>query len=115
MIKLKRAYDAPAAADGCRVLVDRPWPRGVAKAKARVDLWLKEVAPSDALRKSFGHDPKKWPEFRRKYAAELAGKKELLARLKELEREHGTLTLLFAAKDVERNNAVALSGLLSRR
>jgi len=115
MIQLKRAYEAAEGADGYRVLVDRLWPRGVTKAKARVDLWLKEVAPSDAARKSFGHDPEKWGEFQRRYGRELDEKADLLRRLKELEREHKTLTLLFAAKDEERNNAVVLKARLAGR
>lgn len=114
MIKLKRAYDAPTPSDGCRVLVDRLWPRGVTKAKAKIDLWLKDVAPSDALRKSFGHDPEKWPAFKKEYASELSGKKDLLKQLKSLEREHKTLTLVFAAKDAGRNNAVVLRSRLQR-
>ena len=114
MIKLKRAYDAPAAGDGFRVLVDRLWPRGVTKTKAKIDLWLKDIAPSDALRKSFGHEPEKWPAFKKEYGSELIGKKELLKRLKALEREHKTLTLVFAAKDAERNNAVVIRSRLAR-
>jgi uncharacterized protein YeaO (DUF488 family) len=82
MIKLKRAYDPPEQADGFRVLVDRIWPRGVKKEELALDLWLKEVAPSSSLRKWFGHDPHKWPEFRRRYEAELKEKGELIASLK---------------------------------
>ncbi len=111
-IRVKRVYEPPSAADGFRVLVDRLWPRGVSKAAAKVDLWLKDVAPSDALRKSFGHEPERWPAFRRDYKRELAGKKEPVAQLRRLAREHGTLTLLFGAKDKERNNARVLAEVL---
>lgn len=114
MIRIKRAYEAPSKADGVRVLVDRLWPRGVTKAKARVDLWLKDVAPSDALRKWFGHEPERWPQFKKRYAAELKSHAGALKTLRALERERGTLTLLFAAKDEEHNNAVALRERLSR-
>lgn len=111
MIKLKRAYDPPEQADGFRVLVDRIWPRGVKKEELALDLWLKEVAPSSSLRKWFGHDPHKWPEFRLRYEAELKEKGELIASLKE-KSDQDTLTLVFSAKDVEHNNAVALKRYL---
>ena len=114
MIELKRAYDAPEESDGLRVLVDAIWPRGVSKEDAGVDLWLKEVAPSKELRKWFGHDPERWDEFRRRYAAELKEVLPLLRRvISFLEEEHGTVTLVFAAKDEEHNNAVALRKLLA--
>ena len=117
--KVKRVYEAPSPDDGFRVLVDRLWPRGLSKSTARVDLWLKEVAPSDALRRWFGHDPRRWEEFRRRYFAELEGKKDLVRVLIDAEREHGTVTLLYSARDALRNNAVALleylQGELSRR
>ena len=112
MLKLKRIYEKPAAGDGARVLVDRLWPRGVSKAAARLDLWLKDIAPSDALRKWFGHEPAKWSEFQKRYAAELKGKAALLQELRELEKREGTVTLLFGAKDPERNQAVVLKRLL---
>lgn len=115
MIRTKRIYEAPAADDGLRVLVDRLWPRGVSRKKARLDLWLREVAPSDALRKRFAHRPEKWPEFRKRYAAELRGKKAILAQLRRAEREHGTVTLLYAARNEKHNNAIALAGFLRRR
>ena len=111
-VKLKRVYEPAAPADGKRVLVDRLWPRGVAKAKAGIDLWLKEAAPSTELRKWFAHDPEKWPEFQMRYRAELKGS-AALATLRELARE-GDLTLLYAAKDQEHNEAVVLQRLLSR-
>jgi uncharacterized protein YeaO (DUF488 family) len=115
-IKLKRVYEAPAASDGMRILVDRLWPRGIAKDKAKVDLWLKEIAPSDRLRKRFHGHPEDWDEFRSAYAAELKGE-EAGAAVKEL-RGHlrkGAVTLLYAARDEEHNNAVALKQWLTRR
>lgn len=111
-INLKRAYETATPGDGYRVLVDRLWPRGISKEKARIDLWLKDIAPSDDLRKWFGHDPERWPEFRVKYRHELAGRKELLEELKRLELEHKTITLVYAAKDETRNNAVVLKDVL---
>jgi uncharacterized protein YeaO (DUF488 family) len=112
MIRLKRVYDKPAREDGHRVLVDRLWPRGMKKEAAKVDLWMKDVAPSDALRKSYSHDVNKWPDFQTKYRAELKNKKELLKELKEMEKKRGTLTLLFGAKDEEHNQAVVLAKVL---
>ncbi|MCL6480445.1 MAG: DUF488 family protein [Firmicutes bacterium] len=112
MLNVKRIYDRPARTDGYRVLVDRLWPRGLARPRARVDLWLREVAPSHALRKQFGHRPDRWKEFQRRYAEELKSKQALLEHLRQLEREHGTVTLLFAARDKRRNNAVALARIL---
>jgi uncharacterized protein YeaO (DUF488 family) len=109
---LKRAYEAPADSDGTRVLVDRLWPRGVSKAKARIDVWLKEVAPSTQLRKWFGHDPEKWPEFQQRYRAELKGS-AALAELRKLVRQ-GHVTLVYGAKDEEHNDAVVLAKLLRR-
>lgn len=111
MIKLKRVYDPPGKEDGFRVLVDRVWPRGVKKEALALDLWLKEVAPSGQLRKWFGHDPAKWPEFRKRYEAELKEKKEEIGLLKE-RCDSGSLTLVFSARDIEHNNAVALKKYL---
>lgn len=112
-VKVKRVYDAPAKADGHRVLVDRVWPRGVSKETAAVDEWLKSVAPSTELRKWFGHDPDKWDEFRRRYFAELdagpEGLDELLARAVA-----GPVTLVYSARDTDRNQAVALKQWLER-
>lgn len=113
MIKLKRIYEPFDEKDGYRVLVDRLWPRGVSKQKARLDLWEKEIAPSTELRKWFGHDPKKWPEFQKKYQKELSTKKELLLKLKKLAKEHKQMTLLYAARDTEHNEAVVLLGTLN--
>ena len=111
MITIKRIYDQPDPEDGRRVLVDRLWPRGLAKEKARVDDWLKEIAPSEELRKWFGHDPEKWDEFRRRYREELLAHGELLDRLRE-QAKKGRVTLLFAARDAEYNNAVVLQEIL---
>src|SRR6266446_6229845 len=97
-VSLKRAYDPPSKAGGARVLVDRIWPRGLSKEKARVDLWLKEIAPSTELRKWFGHDPAKWDEFRRRYRAELKGNEEQVSRLQDA-MEKGPVTLLYGARD----------------
>ncbi|MEO8955911.1 MAG: DUF488 domain-containing protein [Ktedonobacteraceae bacterium] len=112
-IMLKRVYDEVAEDDGKRVLVDRLWPRGLSKERARVDLWLKEVAPSSELRKWFGHEPEKFAEFRRRYEAELdtGNAQTKLAELRDMaKREH--ITLVFAAHDAEHNNAVVLRDLL---
>jgi uncharacterized protein YeaO (DUF488 family) len=111
MIKIKRAYDAPSEQDGCRVLVDRIWPRGLKKEDASIDRWLKAVAPSAELRQWFEHDPQKWRDFCRRYAAELRDKEDEISFLKEQSRK-GTLTLVFAARDTEHNNAVALKRYL---
>ena len=111
-VALKRAYEAASDSDGTRVLVDRLWPRGVPKARARIDVWLKDVAPSTQLRKWFGHDPDKWTEFQRRYRAELKGS-EALAELRKLARE-GHVTLVYGAKDEEHNDAVVLAKLLRR-
>ena len=112
MLKLKRIYEAPQASDGCRILVDRVWPRGVSKERADIALWLKEVAPSTALRKWFGHDPERWPEFQKRYGQELRGRPGLTSRIQQLEKEHGVVTLLFSARDEKRNQAVALRDFL---
>ena len=112
MIRVKRVYEESAKDDGYRILVDRLWPRGLTKEKAHVDLWRKEIAPSDALRKWFGHEPEKWPAFEKKYRAELAKKKELFAEIKRLEKEHGKVTLLFGTKDEKQNEAVVLASML---
>lgn len=109
---LKRIYDPPAAADGKRVLVDRVWPRGVTKDEAKLDLWLKDVAPSTALRKWFGHVPARWPAFRERYRLELADNPALEA-LKTLARTEKRVTLLYAARDTQHNQAVVLHELLA--
>ena len=111
-VNLKRAYDPPARTDGKRILIDRLWPRGVSKARARIDLWLKDVAPSTELRKWFGHDPEKWPDFRKRYRAELKGN-PALAELKALARQ-GSITLVYSARDELHNDAVVLKAILAR-
>lgn len=110
-ILIKRIYEPEAKSDGVRVLVDRLWPRGIAKESANLDLWLPDLGPSTGLRKWFNHDPAKWDEFRRRYHAELKEKMELVAELKERGRE-GTVTLLYSAKDEAHNQAVALQEYL---
>jgi uncharacterized protein YeaO (DUF488 family) len=112
MIKIKRIYDKASQEDGFRILVDRLWPRGMSKDKAKIDLWMKEVAPSDDLRKWFSHDPQKWEEFKKRYQVELREKQELLHKIKHAEKENGTVTILYSARDVEHNQAVALVSLL---
>jgi len=115
MIRIARVYQTPGKGDGWRVLVDRLWPRGLKKEAARADEWMKEIAPSDGLRKWFGHQPQRWPEFQKRYRAELARKNELLEKLQQAEKKHGTVTLLFGAKDQEHNQAVVLRDFLSAR
>ena len=112
-IHLKRAYDKPARSDGQRILVDRLWPRGVSKAEARIDLWLKEIAPSTELRKWFDHDAGKWREFKIRYFRELSAHADLLGELAGKARA-GSVTLVFAAKNEEFNNAVAIKEYLGK-
>jgi uncharacterized protein YeaO (DUF488 family) len=113
MIRLKRAYEPASKGDGLRVLVERLWPRGVSKQKAKIDLWLKDLAPSTELRQWYGHDPARWPQFRKRYQAELKAQGDLLALLKYVTEEK-TVTFVYAASDEERNSAVALKELLER-
>jgi uncharacterized protein YeaO (DUF488 family) len=110
-IKLKRAYERPTGADGTRILVDRLWPRGVKKVEAAIDEWIKDIAPSTALRKWFGHDPARWEEFRRRYTAEVHRHPDQLSRLRMLARQ-GPITLVFSAHDEVHNDAVALRDVL---
>ena len=111
-IRVKRIYDPPAESDGCRVLIDRLWPRGIKKSDARIAHWAKDLAPSTELRRWFAHDAAKFPEFQRRYVAELAAKQQLIDEL--LQRAGtGTLTLLFAARDRDCNHAVVLRDYLS--
>jgi len=110
-LRIKRVYEEPGEDDGKRILVDRLWPRGMSKEKARVDLWLKEVAPSNELRKWFAHDPEKWSEFERKYIEELKTVGEPLALLRQ-QVSQGKVTLLYGARDEEHNEAVVLLGIL---
>ncbi len=110
-IRIKRTYEPPSARDGARVLVDRIWPRGLKKSDAAISRWLKEIAPSTALRTWFGHDPARWEEFRRRYQAELEGKGALLEELREMATER-PLTLLYSARDEAHNQAVVLREML---
>lgn len=110
-IQIKRAYEAAAASDGKRVLVDRLWPRGVSKLEAQLSLWAKEVSPSNALRETFHHDPSRFADFVRAYHAELAANPQALAPLRELA-HHGRLTLVYASRDPAHNNAVVLRDFL---
>ncbi|HXX81678.1 MAG TPA: DUF488 domain-containing protein [Thermodesulfovibrionales bacterium] len=114
MIKLKRIYDPFSREDGKRVLVDRLWPRGIKKEDAHIDEWLRDIAPSDTLRKWFSHDPSRWEEFKKRYNAELKDKRKLLEELLADSRK-GTVTLLFGAKDIERNNAVVIKEALEKK
>ena len=111
--RMKRVYENPAPEDGFRILVDRLWPRGVSKEKAAVDLWLKEIAPSDGLRKWFSHDPRKWTEFMKRYHRELAAKEDLITVVENKVRD-GNVTLLYGAADREHNNAAALQAYLEK-
>lgn len=113
MIQIKRVYEPYNHSDGFRILVDRLWPRGVSKEKAHADLWLKEIAPSNELRTWFGHDPKKWDEFEKRYKEELKEKEPLISQLKELEKEHKQVTLIYGAKDTEHNQAIVLAKVLA--
>jgi uncharacterized protein YeaO (DUF488 family) len=116
MVKLKRVYEEPSPDDGYRILVDRLWPRGIKKSAAGLSAWLKDLAPSDELRRWFSHNPQRWPEFRQRYLQELEDPakaplvKDLLDRVRQ-----GTVTLVFAAKDEERNNAVVMKTFLEDR
>ena len=114
MIQIKRAYDTPELADGARLLVDRLWPRGVKKEQLLLNEWYRDAAPSNELRKWFGHDPAKWEEFKRRYFLELDQKPEVWRRLVEAARA-GNTTLLYAAQDREHNNAVALKAYLETK
>jgi len=115
-IRLKRVYEPPAASDGTRVLVDRLWPRGISKDKARIDLWLKDIAPSGALRKRFHNKPEDWDAFCEAYYSELRGAAAHAAAEDLIERLHsGPITLLYAARSEQRNNAVALKAWIERQ
>ena len=113
MIKIKRVYEAPARGDGERILVDRLWPRGLSKQSAAVDVWMKDLGPSHELRKWFGHDPRRWTEFRRRYLAELQPKRDALMVIAR-KATRGPVTLLFGARDCEHNQAVVLKGMIGR-
>ena len=113
-VKLKRAYDSVGSGDGTRILIDRLWPRGVRKADAAIDLWAKDLAPSTALRKWFGHDPARWNEFRRRYSEEIHQHQDRLGELRALA-QGGRITLVFAAHDEAHNDAVVLREILLGR
>jgi uncharacterized protein YeaO (DUF488 family) len=113
MINLKRAYEAASKKDGVRILVERLWPRGVSKQKAKIDLWLKDFAPSPELRKWYGHDPDKWTTFRKQYWAELKELGDTLALLQYVSQEK-TVTFVYAASDEERNSAVVLKEFVEK-
>ena len=113
-IRLKRAYQPAAADDGARILVDRLWPRGLKKSDAAIERWLKDIAPSTALRQWFAHDPARWPEFRRRYAAEIRRHPDQFAELRAIAGK-GPVTLIFSARDELRNDAVVLRNVLLGR
>lgn len=111
-IRLKRAYETAESSDGVRILVDRIWPRGISKDSARIDLWLKDIAPSTLLRKWFGHDPAKWTEFRERYFLELRNNSEAVEQLKQ-QTSRGLVTFVYGAKDLEHNHALVLKDYLA--
>ena len=113
-IKLKRVYEPPEEADGYRILVERLWPRGVSKDRAKANLWLRDAGASPGLRTWFGHDPRKWEEFRRRYFDEIQSRPAVIRELADAIRTHDTVTFLFAAHDTEHNNAVALKEFLEK-
>ncbi len=112
LIKIKRIYDKPSQDDGIRILVDRLWPRGLKKENAKIDMWIRDIAPSTELRKWFNHQSSKWQEFKQRYFKELEKKNHLIETLLKKEKEKGTITLLYAARDEKYNNAVALKEYL---
>ena len=113
-ITIKRVYEEPSKEDGKRILIDRLWPRGLTKEKAKIDLWLKNIAPSTDLRKWFGHDVAKWQEFKKRYVAEIKKNIQVLSELEE-ELKKGKSTLVYAAKDEEHNDAVVLKEYLEKK
>ena len=114
MIRIKRIYEDSMKSDGYRILVDRLWPRGISKERAKADLWLKEVTPSDQLRKWYSHDPEKWIEFQKQYKKELKDKSEELSKIKKIEKEKKVVTLLYAAKDKKLTHAIVLQKILGK-
>lgn len=114
MIRLKRVYEPWNNKDGYRILVDRLWPRGLTKQKAHIDLWLKDIAPSNALRKWFAHDPKKWKEFKKKYANELQGNAAEVQKLRSILEKQKTMTLVYGAKDEVHNQALVIAAHLNK-
>ncbi len=113
MIKIKRIYDPASPEDGKRVYIDRLWPRGMKKEEVKIDEWVKEISPSDTLRKWFGHDPSKYAEFKRRYAKELEKHSEILERIRK-KGKRGIVTLLFSARDAEHNNATVMKEILTK-
>lgn len=114
-IELKRVYLPPSRGDGFRLLVDRVWPRGLTKEKAAVDYWLRDIAPTTALRQWYGHQPEKWPEFKRRYLTELGSNRDATRELVNIVNAHRHVSILFGARDEERNQAVVIAGYLKRR
>ena len=114
-VKIKRIYEPPAPGDGCRILVDRIWPRGMSKQDASISLWLKTVAPSTELRKWFGHSPDRWQEFRQRYLEELNSKDDKLVIIRDKLQTMQNVTLLYSAKDTEHNQAVVLLEYLTEK
>ncbi len=115
LIKIKRVYNPPDKNDCFRILVDRLWPRGMSKDKAALDLWMKEVAPSNELRQWFSHEPEKWEEFQKRYEKELSTKRVLTDQIKKIEKERSTITLVYSARDTEHNNAATLKAILEQK
>ncbi len=113
-VRVKRIYEPPAPADGYRLLVDRLWPRGVSKKSASLDAWMKEVAPSSELRAWFGHDASRWQEFKQRYAVELGTRQDLVAEILSLARDR-PVTLIYSARDIDHNQAVALAEYLASK
>ncbi len=113
MIKIKRIYEPASADDGKRIYIDRLWPREMKKEEVKIDEWLKEISPSDILRKWFGHDPSRYEEFKKRYIKELGPHSQILERIKK-EGKRETVTLLFSAKDVEHNNATVLQEIIGK-
>lgn len=114
IVRIKRVYDDRSDDDGFRILVDRVWPRGVSKEKSAIDIWMREVAPSDSLRKWFGHEAPKWEEFKKRYTKEIESSKEF-DKLFSIVKKKGTVTLVYSAKDPEHNQAVVLKELIEKR
>ncbi len=114
MLRLKRAYEREVPSDGRRILVDRLWPRGLSKQKAAIDEWMKEIAPSTELRRWFGHNPRKWPDFQRRYRRELGAQAHLVRRIATLA-SRGRVTLVFGARDEVHNDAVVLAAVVRAR
>ena len=113
-VALKRVYNEPAESDGTRILVDRLWPRGLTKEKAKIDVWLKEIAPSTELRKWFNHEPNKWPEFKKRYQAEMDSNPDAISTLKKHVAD-GKVTIVYGAKDEEHNDAVVIKQYLDEK